>query len=57
MTRVELIIVDLALLRRRDWNFLVIAGACFLKNGLKMVFLQSQGQYICSVTTGRVVGQ
>jgi len=37
--RIELIIVDVALLGRRNRNFLVIAGSCLLEDGLKMVFL------------------
>jgi hypothetical protein len=37
--RIELVIVDVALLGRRNRNFLVIAGSCLLENGLKMVFL------------------
>lgn len=37
--RIELIVVDGALLGRRNRNFLVIAGSCFLENSLEMVFL------------------
>jgi hypothetical protein len=37
--RVEVIIVDVALLRRRDRNLLIIAGSCLLEDSLKMVFL------------------
>jgi hypothetical protein len=37
--RIELIVVDGALLGRRNRNFLVIAGSCFLKDSLEMVFL------------------
>jgi hypothetical protein len=37
--RIELIVVDVALLGRRNRNFLVIAGSCLLENSLKMVFL------------------
>lgn len=37
--RIELIIVDVALLGRRNGNFLVIACTRFLENGLQMVFL------------------
>jgi hypothetical protein len=37
--RIELVIVDGALLGRRNRNFLIIACSCFLENGLEMVFL------------------
>lgn len=37
--RIEIIIVDVTLLGRRDRNFLVIAGSRLLKDSLKMVFL------------------
>jgi hypothetical protein len=37
--RIELIVVDGALLGRRNRNFLIIAGSCFLENSLEMVFL------------------
>jgi hypothetical protein len=37
--RIELIIVDVALLGRRNRNFLVIAGSRLLEDSLEMVFL------------------
>lgn len=42
MTWVELIVVDVALLRRWDRNFLVITGASILENGLQVIFLRDQ---------------
>lgn len=48
MTGVELIVIDVALLRRRDRNFLVITSASILEDTLQMVFLYESGSAIMS---------
>lgn len=51
--RVEVIIVDVALLGWRDRNLLVIASAGILENGLKMIFLVTQVSMSLSSTRQR----
>ena len=45
MTGIEIVIVDLAVLRRWYWDLLVITGPRILEDALQMVFLSILDQH------------